>query len=154
MIMSIKEQLDADLKTALLGGDKATAETLRGLKSAILYEEVATNMREQGLDDEKVVSLFKREAKRRDESAALYDQGGSKERADKERAEKVLIEKYLPAQMDESQLQEVVDEVVASMPDVTMQQMGQVIGAVKAKVGAQADGAMIAQLVKDKLQGA
>lgn len=152
--MTLKEQIDADLKTALLGGDKLTAETLRGLKSAILYEEVAQKVRESGLNDDQIMNLLKKEVKRRDESAALYDQGGSQERADKERAEKVIIEKYLPAQMDESQIRAIVDEVVASIPDATMQQMGQVIGAVKAKAGAQADGAVIARLVKEKLQGA
>lgn len=151
--MNIKEQIDADLKSAMLAGDKSTTETLRGLKSAILYEEVATNVREQGLDDEKIMAVLRKEVKRRDESAALYDQGGSQERADKERTEKAIIEKYLPAQMDQAQLETIVDEVVAAMPDASMQKMGQVIGAVKAKVGGQADGALIAALVKTRLQG-
>ncbi len=149
--MSISKEIDADLKTAMLAGDKTLATTLRGLKSVILYEEVAKGVRDTGLDDDLVVALLSKEAKKRQESADLYTQGGNQEKADSELAEKVVIEKYLPAQMSEEELATVIDEAIEASGATTMQQMGQVIGVVKAKAGPAADGSKIAQIVKEKL---
>lgn len=68
----LKQRIDQDLKQALLGGDKVLATTLRGLKSVILYAEVAKGVREQGLDDEEILRLLAKEAKKRQESADLF----------------------------------------------------------------------------------
>ncbi len=149
--MSISEQIDADLKTAMLAGDKTLATTLRGLKSVILYEEVAKGVRDTGLTDDAVIILLSKEAKKRQESADLYTKGDSKDRADTELAEKVIIEKYLPAQISDDDLIAIVDDAIKSTGATSMQQMGQVIGIVKTKAGPGADGARIAQLVKEKL---
>jgi uncharacterized protein YqeY len=149
--MTIKQQIEQDVKQAMLAGDKVLVTTLRGLKSVILYAEVAANKREEGLDDEEVTTLLSKEAKKRDESAALYDQGGSVQRAAAERQEKAVIEKYLPKQLSDTELSTIVDEVVSSIGGVTQQTMGQTIGAVRAKVGSQADGGRIAAAVKAKL---
>lgn len=149
--MSLKQRIDADLKTALLGGDRFVGEVLRGVKSAILYEEVAQNKRDAGLEDSAIEALLAKECKKRDESAALYDQGGNAEMAQKERDEKAIIQKYLPEQLGEEELAKVVDEVVVASGATGSQAMGQVIGQVRAKVGTSADGAAIARLVKEKL---
>lgn len=149
--MSIKQQLDQDLKTAMLAGDKTLVTTLRGLKAAILNAEVAEHARDTGLADDKVVALLQKEAKRRQESADLFAQGGNQEKAEAELTEKAVIEQYLPAQMSEAELSELVDEAIVQTGASGMQMMGQVIGAVKAKAGAGADGAAIARLVKEKL---
>jgi uncharacterized protein len=151
--MSIKEQLDADLKTALLGGEKTLATTLRGLKSVILNQEIAKGSRETGgLSDAEIIELFGKEAKKRQESADLYIQGGSQEKADAELLEKRVIEQYLPSQISDEQLQAVVDEVVAELGgNITQAQMGQAIGLVRARVGATADGGRIAMAVKGKI---
>lgn len=150
--MSIKEQLDADLKTAMLGGDKVMATTLRGLKSAILNVEIAKGNRETGgLNDQEIIELFSKEAKKRQESADLYIQGGNQEKADAELLEKRVIEQYLPAQMSDEDLQAVVDEVVNELGRITQSQMGQAIGLVRARVGAAADGGRIAATVKGKI---
>jgi uncharacterized protein YqeY len=149
--MSLKEQIDRDIKTAMLAGDKTLVTTLRGLKSSILYAEVAKGTRESGLPDGEVVSLLQKEAKKRQESADLYQQGGNQEKQLAELEEKKVIEKYLPAQMGEAELKHAVDDVIDQMGDVSLKDMGKVIGAVKAKVGAAADGSAIARLVKEKL---
>ena len=148
---SIKETIEQDLKQAMLGGDKVLTETLRGIKSAILNVEVAENKREQGLSDEEVVSLLQKEAKKRQESADLFKQGGNEEKAASESAEKVVIEKYLPAQIGDEELTQIVHTVIAELGANGPQAMGQVIGAVKQRVGGQADGGRIAQVVKEKL---
>lgn len=146
--MTIKERLDQDLKKAMLGGDKTMATTIRGLKSAVLYAEVASGNREKGLADQEIIELFGKEAKKRQESADLYIQGGSQEKADAELAEKRIIELYLPQQISDDELSVVVSQVSEEMGGITQQQMGQAIGKVKSLVGATADGSRIAMAVK------
>lgn len=150
--MSLVERINADLKTAMLARDAFTTETLRGLKAAILNEEVATGKRDAGLAEEDVEKLIAREAKKRDEAANLFEQGGNQTSADKERAEKKLLGEYLPEQLSEDDIKKLVDEVVADIQPEGMKDMGRVIGAVKAKAGNAADGALIANLVKSSLQ--
>jgi len=149
--MTIKEQIDADLKTAMLGGDKILTTTLRGLKSAILYAEVAANKREEGLTDNEVIDIFGKEAKKRQESADLYIQGGNEEKAKAEMAEKLVIEGYLPEQMDDESLKNLVEAAITETGAASMQDMGKVIGLVKQRAGAGADGGRIAAMVKEKL---
>jgi uncharacterized protein YqeY len=149
--MRLKQQIDQDLKQAMLAGNKTLVTTLRGLKGAILNVEIIEGSREQGLSDEKITALLAKEAKKRQESADLYVQGGSQERADAELTEKKVIEAYLPAQLSEEDIKKLVDEAVAQTGATTPQQMGQVIGVVKQKAGASADGGVIARLVKERL---
>ena len=149
--MTIKEQLDIDLKAAMLGGEKTLVTTLRGLKSAILYGEVANGTRESGMTDADVIDLFTKEAKKRQESADMYTQGGNAEKAAAELLEKQVIAKYLPQQLSDDELTAIVDAVAAELGGITQQQMGQAIGKVKAQVGARAEGARIAAAVKGKI---
>lgn len=149
--MNLKQQIDADIKSAMLAGEKTLVTTLRGLKAAILNEEVASGTRETGLSDDKVVVLLQKEAKKRQESADLYAQGGNADKQQAELAEKEVIAQYLPQQLGEDEIKALVEEAVASAGATGMQQMGHVIGAVKARAGASADGAIIARLVKEKL---
>lgn len=149
--MSIKEQIDADLKAALLGGDKTLAMTLRGIKAVILNEEVAQGKRESGLPDEEIVRLLQREAKKRQESADLYGQGGNAEKQQAELAEKEVIAQYLPEQLSEEDIAKLVDAAIAEIGN-EQQNMGRIIGAVKQKAGGSADGALIAKIVKERLR--
>jgi len=148
----LKQQIEQDLKEALLGGQKDRATTLRGLKSVILYAEVAAGSREQGLSDEQIIQLFAKEAKKRQESADFYIKGGSPERADAELAEKKIIESYLPAQLSDEELVKIIDEAIQALDMVSPQAMGQVIGKVKQATEGRADGGRIAQLVKERLK--
>jgi uncharacterized protein YqeY len=149
--MSIKEQIEADVKQAMLAGNKTLVTTLRGLKSAILNVEVAEGIRETGLPDERVIDLFAKEAKKRQESADLYLQGGDETRAQAELGEKAVIEKYLPKQLSDEELAIIIDTVIQASGASGPQAMGQVIGQVKAKTAGAADGARIATLVKERL---
>ena len=149
--MSLKTQLDNDLKAALLGGDRFRGEVLRGLKAAIMNEEVAKGVREQGLDDASIEQLIVKEVKKRADSASQYEAAGRPELAEDERAESKVLEAYMPEQLSEADVAAAVDAVIAETGAEGMQAMGQVIGAVKAKLGSSADGAVIAKLVKEKL---
>lgn len=148
----LKQQIEQDLKNALLSGDKDRALALRSLKSVILYAEVAGGTRETGLGDEEIIALLAKEAKKRQESADLYIKGGAQERAEKELAEKLIIETYLPKQLTDEDLRAVVDSAIIESGASDVTAMGKVIGLVKQKVGAQADGSRVAQAVKERLQ--
>ncbi len=149
--MSIKQLIDQDLKQAMIGGNKTLATTLRGLKSAILYVEVAQNQREQGLGDAGVIEVLSREAKKRQESADLYAKVGETTRQQAELNEKVVIEKYLPKQLSEQELSAIIDKVVIDSGPVTNQTMGKIIGAIKQQTAGQADGGRIAKAVKERM---
>ena len=149
--MNIKDRLASDLKAAMLAQDKQTTTTLRGLRSVILDAEIAEGKRDTGLSDEAVTKLLVKQSKQRRESIELYDKAGATDKADSERAEIKIIEKYLPDQMSEDDIRSLVDKAVASAGDVSMQQMGQLIGQVKAQAGPAADGSVIARLVKERL---
>jgi len=147
----LKQQIDKDIKTALLSQDQFTVNTLRGLKSAILYAEVSSEKREEGLSDEAIFTVITKEVKKRSESADLYIKGGNKEMADKELKEKELLSKYLPEQLGDDEIKEIVDNVMDEMQDVTMKDMGKIIGLVKAKTGPAADGLKISEIVKNRI---
>jgi uncharacterized protein YqeY len=149
---TLEQRLEQDIKSALLSGDKTRATTLRGLKAVLLNVKVATGKRDSGLSDDEVLKVFTKESKQRQESADLYKQGGSQPKADAELAEKAIIDAYLPAQLSEDEIAKLVDEAIAQTGAQGPQAMGQVIGQVKAKAGASADGAVIARLAKEKLQ--
>lgn len=149
---TLKERINADLKSAMLSRDSVKTQTLQGLKAAILYEEVAKKVRETGLDEVQIEQLIAREVKKRDEAAELFEKGGNTDSAAKERLEKELLSVYLPEQMSTEEVQALVERVVAELKPQGLQDMGRVIGAVKATVGNTADGALVAKLVKEQLQ--
>lgn len=145
----IETQLEQDIKTAMLAGDKVRVMTLRTLKSVFLSTKVAAGTRDTVLPDAEVIAILSKEAKKRQESADLYKQGGNDVKAADELAEKAVIETYLPIQLTETELTAIVAEAVAQAGDNAT--MGPIIGLVKAKTNGAADGAMIARLVKEKL---
>lgn len=150
---TIKEKLAADLKTAMLAKDSQRLTVIRALKSVITYAEVAAKAPEGGISDDEIIALFARESKKRQESADLYVKGGAQDKADAELAEKAIIDEYLPAQLSEADLIRLIDDTIAATGASTMADMGKVIGAVKAKAGASADGSLTARLVKERLSG-
>ncbi len=149
--MALKEQLQSDMKAALLGGNRFEADVLRNLKAAILNEEVARNKRDEGLSDPEIEQVIAREVKKRRESIALYAQNGRQDLADDEAREVTVLETYLPEQLSDDEIRKLVDEVIVELDVQGPQAMGQVIGAVKAKAGSSADGAVVAKIVKEQL---
>lgn len=150
--LTLEQRLEQDIKAALLSGDKTRATTLRGLKAVLLNVKVATGKRDSGLTDAEVLPVLGKESKKRQESVDLYVQGGDQARADAELAEKAIIDAYLPAQLSEAEVSEIVDEAIKTTGATGQSDMGKVIGLAKQKTGAAADGAVIARLAKEKLQ--
>jgi uncharacterized protein YqeY len=150
--VSLKEQIINDTKAALLGGDRFRGEVLRGMKAVILNEEVAQGKRDEGIDEATIEQLLAREVKKRKESADIYDKAGRPELSENERAEAKIIAEYLPKQLSESEILDVIKRIVSEMGVSSPSAMGQVIGAVKKELGNSADGAIVAKLVKDTLK--
>lgn len=149
--MSLKQKIDADLKAAMLSGDKILTTTLRGIKSSILDEEIKQGARQQGLSDTDIVGILSKEAKKRQESADVYLQAGDRSRAANELAEKEVITNYLPEQLSEVELEKLADQLILELGN-DPKSMGQIIGQIKAQTQGAADGAIIARIVKGKLQ--
>lgn len=150
---NLKEVLQTDLKTSMLARDSFTTDVIKGLKSAILYEEVAKGKREDGLSDDEILAVFKKESKKRQDSIDMYNQGNNLEQAEKETKEKAIIDSYLPAQLSEDQVNELIDSTLNELgiSDPTKQDMGKIMGAVKSKAGPSLDGSMLAKLVNQRI---
>jgi uncharacterized protein YqeY len=147
----MQEQIDRDLKAAMLSGDKQKVEVLRGLKSAMQYEALNLRTEDRKLSDEQALKVVARESKKRQETAELYRNNDEANRAEAELNEKKVIDEYLPEQLSEEDITKVVDEEVGKLSATAPSDMGKVISAVRGRLGAQADGATIARLVKERL---
>lgn len=149
--MTLKERINDEMKAALLGGNRFAGEVLRNLKAAILNEEVVTGMRNEGLDDSGVEKVVAREVKKRTESAKIYRDNGRPELAEPEEREIEVLKVYLPTQLTDNELTTLVEQKIAELDVSGLQAIGQVIGAIKAEVGNKADGATLANIVKNTL---
>ena len=143
----LKEQINADLKTAMLARNAFETTVLRGLKASILDEEVKLGKREEGLNNDEIETLVAREVKKRKEAAGLLDE----ERAKNELKEAEILSKYLPEMVSEEEIRADVKAEISAMGEVSIKQMGAIIGKMKAKFGNSADGAVLARIVKEEL---
>ena len=146
----LKQQINDDLKTAMLSGDKPLASVLRDLKSAILLREVAENKRDEGLDDATIIAVLKKEKKSRKESIEVYEKAGADERKDIEQYQLGIIEQYLPDELSEEDTEKLVQGAIEGMSEVSMKDMGKIIATVKQE-SSDVDGATLAKIVKKKL---
>jgi uncharacterized protein YqeY len=152
---SVTTRLQADLKVAMKARDEIALSTIRMLRAAIMNAEVAGTEAVE-LTEEQAIAVLRSEAKKRAESAAVYEENDRPESAAKERAEIEVIERYLPAAMSDDDLAAIVDDEVARAATAGAEggkAMGLVIKAVRDRAGAGADGSRIAALVKAKLAG-
>lgn len=150
---TIKGRLQADLTTAMKARDEVATSTLRMVRAAITNAEVAGDEAIE-LSDDQTIAVLQSEAKKRAESAQVYDDAGRTEQAAQERAELEVIERYLPAAMGDDELIAIVDEEIANAAAAGAEggkAMGMVIKAVRERAGATADGGRIAAMVKSKL---
>jgi uncharacterized protein YqeY len=149
----LKDTLKADLTDAMKAGDETARGTLRMALAAVTNAEVAGDEAVE-LSDDQVVAVLQAEAKKRSEAAEIYDQAGRTDAATKEKAELAVLERYLPAAMSEAEVAAIVAEEVAAAAaagNTGQKAMGAVVKAVRARVGASADGSVVANLVKSAL---
>lgn len=149
---TLKAQVQHDLHDAMRAKDKVRAGTLRMVLTAITTEEVAGDQARELTDDD-VLKVLGKEAKKRREASTAYRGAGRPELADQEDAELAVLEGYLPAQLDDAELERIVAEAVAQTGATGMPQMGQVMKAAQAVVAGRADGGRVAAAVRRVLTG-
>ena len=150
--MPIVAAIQQDIKTAMLARDSATVDALKNVKSALQYAATPPSSEAVAkLSDEQVIAVMQKESKKRQESADMYAAAGADDRAAKELAEKALIDAYLPPLLTEDEVRRLLDAEIAKIGEVNQKHMGQLIGAVKAAAKGQADGSLVARLVREHI---
>jgi uncharacterized protein YqeY len=149
---ALKDRLRSDLTAAMKARDEVTVRTLRMALTSVSREEVAgASARE--LSDDEVLSVLTREAKRRREAAEAFAAAGREEQAFAERAEGAVLDSYLPAQLTDAELGELVAAVIDETGAVGPRAMGQVMKALTPRVAGRAEGARVAAEVRRRLVG-
>jgi uncharacterized protein YqeY len=146
----LKDRLHADLNKAMKARDAVTTATLRMALTAVTNEEVAGKQARE-LSDDEVLRVLAREEKKRREAAEAFDQAGRVELADRERAEGGVLQSYLPTQLDDAELAELVRAAITEAGASSPQQMGAVMKVVQPQVAGRADGKRISDEVRRQL---
>lgn len=148
--MSLPEQVDKDIKAAMLAHETVRLAALRGIKKEFLEARTAKNSNGE-LTDETAVKILQKMVKQRKESAAIFQGQDRAELAENELAEAGVIEAYLPEQLDtekiEAEIRKIIDQTGAS----SMKDMGKVMGAASKTLAGKADGKVISDIVKKLL---
>jgi uncharacterized protein YqeY len=151
-VSELKDRLRSDLTDAIRGRDEVATATLRMALAAITTEEVAgSDARE--LSDDEVLKVLARESKKRREAAEAFGSAGREELAERERAEGGVLERYLPTQLDDAAVSELVAAAIAETGATGMRQMGAVMRVAQQKAAGQADGKRLSTEVRRQLAG-
>ncbi len=145
--MSLQNQIEKDLKEAMLQKKEINVSVLRMIKSAVHNQMIADKKKE--LPDEEIMAVIANQAKRRKESIEAFSKGGRSELVLKEQRELAIIEQYLPKQMSEEEIKKVVQEVISKIGDNP--NFGTVMGQCMGRLKGQADGKLVTQVVKELL---
>lgn len=147
--MEIREKIMADIKSAMVSKDTVKLNTLRFLNSAIKNKEIDSRPNPLTADD--VMAVIKKLVKQRKESIEQFSAAGRTDLADNETAELKVLEIYLPAQMTKEQIEVLVVEVIAATGAKSIKDMGTVMKETMARSGGSADGKLISEIIKAKL---
>ncbi|MBU3693088.1 MAG: GatB/YqeY domain-containing protein [Candidatus Nanopelagicaceae bacterium] len=150
--MALKEKLQNDLTASMRARDEVRSGTIRMVLTAIKNEEVAGKEARE-LSDAEVITVLSREAKKRREAAEAYEQAGAADRAANEKAEGSIIAEYLPAQLSEQEIKDLIAAAIAETGASGPQQMGLVMKSIQPKIAGKADGGVVSSLVKAALSG-
>lgn len=148
----LKARLHDDLTAAMKSRDELTTATLRMALTAVTNEEVAGKQARE-LDDDEVLKVLAREAKKRKEAAEAFDAADRAELAQRERDEHAVLERYLPSQLDDAELSAIVASAIAAAGATSMSQMGAVMKLATGQAAGRADGKRISDEVRRQLSG-
>jgi uncharacterized protein YqeY len=148
--MALKEQIEGDIKKAMLAKNQDELRALRAIKSLILLAETEKGAKTE-LDKDTEIKLLTKAAKQRKESAEIFGQQNRADLQEKEVSELKVIERYLPKQLSEEELVLKVKEAITQVGAASPADMGKVIGVVSKSLAGQADGKSIAEMVKKLL---
>ena len=146
--MSTLDQINSDLKAAMLAKDNATRDTLRMLISEIKSYEIDNRV---DADDSVVLATLKKMIKQRKDSIEQFDKGGRADLSDIEKNELLVLDKYMPEMMSEEAINELVTKIISELGAAGPQDMGKVMGHLKSSIGDSADMGLVSKIVKEKL---
>jgi len=147
--MSLKDQVQSQMIEAIKAKDTIKTSTLRMLKAEILKFETSGSNKET--TDEILISIIQKQLKQRKDAAEQYLKGGRPELAEKEEQEAKILETYLPEQMSEEEVREIIKTVITEVGATSKADIGKVMGAIMAKVKGKADGKVINRIVQELL---
>lgn len=147
---NLLQQIDADLKKAIRERDETTKLVLRSVKSAIT-EAQKSGTEQHELTHEEVLRVITKQAKQRRDAITEYEKGGRMDLADKERAELAILERYLPQQLSQTELEQLIQDVIAEVGATSLRDMGKVMSTVMSRVAGRADGKTVNQIVRRML---
>jgi uncharacterized protein YqeY len=146
--MNLKEQLMQDMKEAMKAKQVDRLNTIRQLRSAIKNKEIEQRAE---LDDDGIIGVIGTLVKQRREAAQMYSDNARPELAVKEEAELAVLQQYLPTQLSEAEIREVVSQVIADVGATSARDLGKVIPQVMAKTKGSAEGKIVSQIVREQL---
>ncbi len=147
--MSLREQLNEDLKAAMRAKDQARLTVIRGIKAAMLAAE--TRSERITLDDEGIFQVIVKELKERRDALPDFERSGRQDLVDKLQLEMTLLSAYLPTPLTEAELKALVEESVTAVAASGPKDMGKVMGWLSPKTRGRADGRQVSEMVKARL---
>jgi len=147
--MSLTNQINEDIKSAMKEKNRAKLEALRAIKSQLLLAATEKGAKESS--DEAEVRMLQKMVKQRKESAQIFQNEGREELAKDELEQLSFIEKYLPEQMSEEEIRSKIEAIIAETGASNMKDMGRVMGMANQQMAGKADGKLIADIVKSAL---
>jgi len=148
--MSLNEKITNDMKDAMRAGDKARLSVIRLILAAIKQREVDERII---LDDTQVLTVLDKMLKQRRDSVTQFEKGNRQDLADQESFEIKLIQSYLPAQLSEAELDQLVTDAIKTSAAASIKDMGKVMGLLKPRVQGRADMGAVSARIKTKLGG-
>ena len=148
--MTLEQQIQADIKSAMRAGKKFEVATLRGLNAQLKDERIKLRPKRQ-MTEEDMVSVLITAAKRRKEAIELYRQGSRDDLVEKEQNELDIVQRYLPEQLSEEDIRSIIDEIITQMKAESMSDMGKVMGPAMGRLKGKADGKVVQNLVRERL---
>jgi uncharacterized protein YqeY len=145
--MTLEEQINADIKAAMLAKEAAKLEALRAVKSAILLLKTSP----EGLTSESEMKALNKMVKQRKETAEVYTTQNRKDLADIELAQAAVIENYLPKQMSEDELRSDISKILSNLGASSPSDLGKVMGVASKQFAGKADGKIVSAIVKELL---
>ena len=148
--MSLRENLEAEFKTALKAKNELKLSVVRMVKSAIMNAEISS-CGKGSFDDAQIIEIIRKEAKKRNDSIAAYSLGGRNDLAEKEKQELAILQNYLPQAMAEDEVKTLVQKTISDLGASSAVDFGKVMKEAVARAKGRADGKIISQIVKNLL---
>ena len=146
--MNLIDRIEGELKTAMLEKDNERRDTLRLILASLRSAEKEL---QRPLHEDEELQVLQRERKRRIEAAEGFRSGGREDRAEAEERELAILEEFMPSPLDEEQIEEIVDDVIAEVGATSMADLGRVMADVMPQIAGRADGSVVSQIVREKL---